>query len=158
MAANNVTVLNPNGLNQPASIPARTDAGSTAFSIGDPVKVSGNYVTLLATAEPTTTDTWLGVAANDSNHTASLDGTVDVVLATPGVVFQCMATTPANVDTDAKLLGILFDRVAFDLNTGVFTVDEDQGDSATNGLRIIGADITTGMIYFTAMVESTDLF
>ncbi len=160
MAANDVKVYNPNGLNQPASAWFRTEAAATAILVGEPVQVGGtggNYVIPLATAEPTTSEPMMGIAATNSTQTATLDGVVEVVLALPGVLFEAKATTPANMDTDAELLAILNDRVAFDLVSGVYTVDEDQGDSATNGLRIIGGDIVTGDVYFMVLADATNV-
>lgn len=160
MAANDVLVYNPNGLNQPASLQYRTEAGATAILAGEPVQIGGtgsNFVIPLADAEPTTTERMLGVAVTNSTHTASANGVVDVVLALPGVIFQCKATTPGNMNTEAELLGILNDRVAFDLASSTYTVDEDQGDNSANGLRIVGGDIDTGYVYFQVQVGATNL-
>lgn len=160
MAANDILLFNPNGLNQPASITFKTEANGTDILVGEPVQIGGtggNFVIPLADGEPTTSELMLGVAASNSTHTASANGEVEVVLALPGVVFEAMATTPANIDTEAKLLAILNDRVAFDLANGVYTVDENEGDDSAHGLRIVGGDISTGKLYFVVRESATNL-
>jgi len=134
------------------SIPFATEAAGTAIVVGDPVKIGGtgnNYVIPLEDGEPEiSADVVAGVAASDSNHTASLDGSIQVYLPNPGTVFSGKATTPANVDTAAELTAILNDRVTFDLTGTVYTVDENEGDNSDHGLRIVGGNISTGDIYF----------
>ena len=161
MALGNVSIYSPGGNNLPPAQLFRTEAAGTAINAGEPVQIGGtgrNYVIPLADAEPTTTETMLGIASTTSTQTASADGVVYVQLCLPGIIYQCLATTPANVNTDAELLAILNDRVAFDLAAGVYTVDENQGDANTNGLTIIGGDISTGMIYFFVREVCTDLY
>lgn len=152
MAFNDITVVYPAGQNQVPSHTFRTEAAATAILLGEPVKIGGtgnNYVVPLGNGEPIiATDIVAGVAATDGTHTATADGVVDVMMPLPGVVFRCKATTPANIDTDAKLLALLNDRVTFDLGAGVYTVDENEGDGATHGIRMIGGNIVTGDIDF----------
>lgn len=148
MARNDITLRTPaEGIR--TSLPAFTQAAGTDILVGEPVKQDGNYVVPLADGEPIiATDIVVGIAASDSNHTASDDGMMQVYQPGFGLVWQCRATTPGNVDTMAELIGIMYDRVTFDLANGIYTVDENEGDGATHGIRIVGADITTGMIYF----------
>lgn len=160
MALGDVSIVYPGGQNLPASQRFRTEAAGTAINAGEPVVIGGtgsNYVVPLADGTPTTTNRMLGIASSTSTQTASADGVVDVILAVPGIVYRCAATTPANIDTDAELLAILNDRVAFDLASGTYTVDENQGDNSANGLRIIGGDIVNGTLDFITMVGATNL-
>lgn len=161
MALGDITIVDPAGQKFPSARPFRTEAAATNILAGEPVKIGGtgnNYVIPLATGEPEiSADATVGVASSTSTETAALDGTVDILLALPGVVFRCAATTPANIDTDAELLAILNDRVTFDLTTGVYTVDENEGDNADHGLRIIAGDIVNGTLDFIFSQEGTFL-
>lgn len=152
MALGDISVVKPLGANLPSSFTFKTEAGSTAINAGEPVKIGGtgsNYVVVLTNGEPEiSADVMVGVAASNSTHTASADGEVDVTVATPGLLFTCKATTPANIDTEAELLAVLNDRVTFDLSGGTYTVDENEGDDSDHGLRIVSGDVTTGDIHF----------
>lgn len=151
MAKNDIRIVDVGGANVTPVRTFRTDANSTAIKVGEPVKVSGNYVTPLATADPEIgTDRMVGIAASDSTHTASVDGTVDVYIPIPGVtVMRAKAHTAANIDTDAKVLGLLNDSVTFDLTSTVYTVNEDEGDDPdVHGLLIVDGNVTEGTLDF----------
>lgn len=150
MALGDVSIISPGGSNLPSAWSFRVGSGTTeAIEAGEPVKLSGNNVVLMATGDPEVgTDVVVGIATSTSTETATTDGTVDVVVPTPGLVFSCKATTPGNMDTDAELEAILYDRVTFDLTSTTFTVDEDEGDDTAHGLRIVGGNIVTGDVYF----------
>lgn len=143
----------------PASFTFRTEAGATAILAGEPVKIGGtgtNYVVPIADAEPTTTVLMMGIAASSSTHTASVGGTVEVILATPEIVWEAKAKTASTVDTDAKILALLNDVVPFDLTTGSFTVDVAAA-AATNGLRILGGDPSRGVVYFNILTQGSQI-
>ena len=156
MARGNISIVRPGGLYFPPSMQFRTEAGSTAIVAGEPVKLGGtgsNFAILMIDGDPelaggVSADTVIGVASTDGTHTAAANGVVDVLLPLGGVVFSARALTVGSVDTDAELLGVLNDRVVFDLTAGVFTVDAAAGDSATNGIRIVGGDINTSQVHF----------
>jgi len=159
MAKGDIKIADVGGKNVVPSTPYRTEAGATDILAGEPVVIGGtgsNYVAPLATATPTTTNKMLGVAAADSTHTAAADGSIDIYVLTPEVVMECAATTPGNMDTDAELLAILNDRIAFDLVGGVYTIDENQGDAGTNGLRVVDGDIAAGTLKFRLLSGSSD--
>lgn len=151
MALNDITLHLPAQGTVP-SIPFATEAAATAILVGEPVKLGGtggNYVIPLANGDPEiSADVVAGVAASASNHTASADGEIQVYVPFAGAVFSCKANTPGNIDTPAELKAILNDRVTFDLGSGIYTVDENEGDDADHGLRIVGGNINTGDIYF----------
>jgi hypothetical protein len=159
MALGDISVVDPAGQKFPSARTFRTEAAGTTINAGEPCKIGGtgnNYVVPLGDGEPEpSADVVAGVASTTSTETASADGVVDVILPLPGVVFRCSVTTPANMDTDAELLAILNDRVTFDLAGGVYTVDENEGDNADHGLRIIAGDIVNGTVDFFFMQEGT---
>lgn len=153
MAKGDITIVDLGGSNVTPVRKYRTEAAGTAIYAGEPVKFGGtgnNYVVPLADGDPeVSTDRMIGIAASDSTQTASADGVVEVYVVTPGLtVMRAKATTAANVDTDAELLAVLNDRVAFDLAAGVYTVDENEGDDSGHGLQIVGGDIVNTTIDF----------
>lgn len=155
MAANNIRVIK-RGLTV-----QRFRAESNAYvglKAGDAVKIGGtgtNYAIPCLNGDPAqATDMFIGVTKSDATNTASADGIVDVELVCYGTILEAKANTVANVSTDAELLGILFDFVAFDRSAdtaaGVLTVDENEGTSTTTrGLVILDGRITDGLLYFT---------
>jgi len=159
MAKNDVKIVyNPYGANAVLNCTVQdyTNSSSTQILTGEPVKLSGaeggNYVLKLATGDPEIgTDIVFGIAASDDTATSSADGTVDVYLPLPGIIYRCAATTPANIAA-----GILYDTVAFDLTTTTYTVDEDEGsDENVHGLRIVDYDATNGTVDFEIKVGAT---
>jgi hypothetical protein len=146
MAKNDVRIVDAGGANVTPVRTFKTEAAGTAIKVGEPVKIGGtgsNYVVPLATGDPEIgTDRMVGIAASASTQTASADGVVDVYIPIPGVtVMRAKATTAANVDTDAEILALLNDSVTFDLASGVYTIDEDEGDDIdVHGLLIVGGN------------------
>ena len=167
MAKNDVKIVDKGGyLNIPTRnfpVQDRTSSSETAFYAGDALKIldgqSGNYVGRLATGDPAIgTDIVVGIAASNSTETSTADGTVNVYMPLPGVVYRCNAHTVGNIDTTAELLALNFDCVTFDLTSTTFTVNEDEGsDENAHGLRIVGGNITAGTIDFTINPRCTIL-
>ena len=164
MAAGDIKILSNNGVQTVPTITFQTEAGATAINFGEPLKAKAAgspYVIPMADAEPvigTTTDS-MGIAASDSTHTATADGVVSAWVPMDGIVYMAAATTPANIDTQAKYDALVGDRVAFDLAAGVYTVDENQGDGATLALRIVDLNIADypDMVAFTYRGSATYL-
>lgn len=139
----------------------RTEANiKLGMGAGDAVIVAGtgtNYVDLLLDGMPTRgTDVFVGITDSGSANvpnTASLDGRQIVVLVGSGTILQGRATTAANINTDAKLLGILNDVTNFDRSAataaGLLTIDETNTTakkSSTLSLTIISGDIQKGTL------------
>lgn len=134
----------------------RTDAGDTVINAGEPANFGGaltsgaaadNYANPCATGDPAVgTDQFAGIAADGGTNTASADGVVDITRPIPHCsLIRGKATTAANIDTDAELLALLHDAVTFDLNSGVYTIDENDGANA-GGLMIMDGDIAKGTL------------
>lgn len=139
----------------------QTEAGAADIKSGDPIKLKADgspYVIGLATAEPVigTTTQVVGIAKDASNHTATADGSMEAYILQSGVIYSAKATTPANIDTQAKLDALVNDRVKFDLTGTVYTVDENEGDAAASGLQIVGGDYVTGEIFFTVRPAASE--
>lgn len=153
MARGDVRIKDDMGRPLP-TIEWQTEAGATDIYAGEPVKLKtagSPYVIPLATGEPVigTTTQVIGIAATDSTHTSSADGVVQVYATLPGVIYECAATTSTNADTASELNALVGDRVAFDLASSTYTVDENEGDAADHGLQIVGGDPDRALIYFT---------
>jgi hypothetical protein len=164
MAAGDIKILSNNGVQTVPTLRFQTEAGATAILFGEPMKMKAAgspYVIPMATAEPVigTTSDSVGIAASDSTQTAAADGVVTAWVPMDGIVYIAAAHTLVNVDTQAEYDALVGDRVDFDLTTGVYTVNEDAGDSATSALRIVDLDIVEhpGMIAFTYRGSATFL-
>ncbi len=126
-----------------------TTSSSTQILPGEPVKLSGaeggNVVIKCATGDPEIgTDIMMGIAASADSATSSANGTVEVFLPLPGIIYRCAATTSGNLAEGAR-----YDTVAFDLTTSTFTVDENEGsDEDVHGLRIVDMDTDAGTVDF----------
>ena len=161
MAANDVKIYK----SPYDSVPTRTyqtEAGATDILAGEPLKLktAGDpYAIPLATLDLTIgTDTqFVGIAATNSDHTATADGTVEVYLPMPGIVYSCAATTSTNFDTAAEIAALENDRVVFTLAAGVYTIDENAGDGANNAFYIVGGDADNALVYFQVRLDATVL-
>ena len=151
MAKDNIKILDVGGHNVVPTLKYPTEAGSTAILAGEPVKIGGTgaaFAVPVANDEPIvgTTLGMLGIAASDSNHTASLNGFVEVHVLLEGVVYEAKASTAANVDTQAEINALMHNLVGFDLASGVYTLDENDG--VGTGLIIVGGDPIAKTIKF----------
>jgi len=126
-----------------------TTSSSTQILSGEPVKLSGaeggNVVIKCDTGDPEIgTDIMMGIAASADTATSTANGTVEVILPLPGMIYRCAATTPANLAE-----GVRYDAVTFDLTTATFTVIENEGsDEGVHGLRIVDMDTDAGTVDF----------
>jgi len=158
MSANDIEVLKHPGSTLKLYAEDRTTSGLPATMLpGEPVKVASsgaNYVTLISTGDPEVgTDEFVGIVRKESTETASADGRVEVTTIVPGkTVLRGKATTSSNINTAAKLYGVMHDWVCFDAAwtssaRGSFTIDEDEGsDPDVHGLNIIDGDIIKGTL------------
>lgn len=155
MAANDIRVLKHGMTVQRFRTEANAEVG---LREGDAVKrggTGGNYAVLCANGDPEqATDIFLGVTKGGSTNTASAAGVVDVELCVTGTVLEIKANTPSNIATDANLLGVLNDYVAFDRSAdtvaGTLTLDENEGDDPdVHGFMILDGRITDGMLFCT---------
>lgn len=139
------------------TITYQTDAGDGVMEQGMLLKFKSNgspYATPLVDGDHTIgTDTAIiGLVASDATHTATADGTVEVYLPLPGIVYSGYATTEANADTQAEIDALCGDRVTIDVSAttsaGNWTVDENAGEGQTNAFQIVGGDPNEATIDF----------
>jgi hypothetical protein len=131
----------------------RTTSSQTGtIKAGEPVQLdNSNFVEIIATGGPVQTDgLFAGIAHNESSETSSAEGVVEVEQVIPNyTVLRAKATTPANINTDAKLLAIEFDSITFTNSSNVITINEDEGDDPNvHGLLVVGGDIVKGTLDF----------
>src|SRR6185295_2459435 len=150
MALADVNIKSPAGNNLPSAWTFPTKAGNTNIKAGEPVKfgtsTSATYAVACADADCSTSAPILGIATSTSTETASVDGTVDVQMPTPGLVFACKAKTASQFDTAAEIQTFIGTSTVFDLTSSVYTVDTGA-TGATSGLYIVGGDPLTSTVY-----------
>ena len=152
MAFNDVRLSDEDG-GKIATRTWRTEAGSTPIFAGEPVKQKAFddfYVIPLATGDPFLGGTTpvFGIAKSSSTHTATEDGTIEVFLPDPTILYSARATDPTSVDTQDKIDMMLGRHVVFDLTGGVYTVDTNMFGSTRFQLIIVGGDPVHSMVYF----------
>ena len=157
MAANNLRILKGGGTVMRYDTEANVTVG---IREGDGIQgASGtgtNYASLVLDGNPEQeTDFFIGVSKSAGTETTAANGVIDVEHAVPGLtIMECLANTTSNVDTDAKILALKFDFVAFDRSAdtaaGVLTVDENEGtDAVVHGIQILDGRASDGMMFIT---------
>jgi hypothetical protein len=154
MAKGNVWIRSTGGAANVPTVRYYTEAGSTAIYAGElcKLKSAGSpYAVTFVDADLTrgTDSQFLGLAASDSTHTASVDGYVDIYMPLPGIIYEAKAKTAASVDTVAEIKALQGDRKIMDVTGGVLTVDEAAADAVANAITIVGGNPLTKTLYFT---------
>ena len=131
------------------------------------VAAGGNFAVLALGGSPADGVNLLtGICKEESNETDTLDGTGVFYLMEFGVRLRGKATTPANIDTQAKIDALVLDNVTFDgiaakgdsPVTTPYTINENEGDDPNvHGLQIINGDIEGGTLEV-RVVAGTCLF
>jgi hypothetical protein len=132
----------------------RTTSSDTQILAGEPVKLgSTNNVVHVADGEPTNAAPMWGIALTDSTETATVDGTVDVLIVEPiRTVLRTKYTAGSTVNN-----GVLYDTVTYDVVGGVYTVDADEGtDPNVHGLQIMDFDTAEGTVDYTVRSYATE--
>ncbi len=153
MSKGDVRIYDVGGRSNVAVWKFLTKAGETAINAGEPVMIGqlasvfSAYPVVLTDGKPlVNADYFLGIAATTSSHTSSADGTVDIYLDFPGLVYAAKAKTAAQFDTQAEVDSAIFYRIPFDLTTSKYTAD--LANSTTAGLTVIGGDPATSTVFF----------
>lgn len=163
MARGDIKIVDAGGHNVVPTRVYQTDAGATAIYAGEPVILTtigtSVYAAPAADADPTIgTDYIAGIAAGDSTHTATADGTVEVYLPLPGVIYRGKAKTASTADTLAEIKALANKRGVFDLTSSSYTLDCAAADGATNGLIYTGTgDPDATLVDFMISVRTTNL-
>ena len=138
----------------------RVAASATRGYAGEPINnlsayTSGdadvNTVVVLTDGKPVIgTDAFCGVAGksmavNSAGTVTAQDQFIVEVPVANGTRIRGRGKTAASVDTDAEILGLLWDLVLFDLTSAVYTIDEDA-TADTSGLTIRDGDARRGTL------------
>ena len=137
-----------------------TSSQTETIKPGEPVQLDNeNFVEIIATGNPLQSGTTqlVGIAQNESTEVAATNGVVDVAIVVPYVtLMKAKTTTVADIDTEAELLAIRNDAVAFDNVSNVITIDGVEGDDPNvHGLVILDGDINKGTLRFYAKPLAT---
>lgn len=164
MAANDIKVLSANGLAQLPCLTFKTSAGEVAINPGEPVAfnvptlnaATSDYVIAMTDGKPVVaTDYMVGIAKSTGTHTSSANGTVDVYLATPGVIFRCKAKSSTAADTQGEIDDLVGKRVLLDLTAGTYTVDTAEAPALVNGIIIVGGNPLNNEVDFMVAPRAT---
>jgi len=153
MSAGDIYVKDPAGYNTLPVVTWNTLANTTVINPGEPVKVAAagcKYAIVLADGDGVigTTVACIGLATKISNQTTTVNGTVDVQLFMPGVIYAGKAKSSTAATTVQKIQDLMGKRVPWDLTSSVFTVDTAAADNANNALLIVGGNYLSNEVYF----------
>lgn len=117
------------------------DGAVSRIKAGEPVtKAAGSTGVLAAvTNAPTTTLRIVGIAAETSTETASVDGSVAVIPATVGQIWMVSPNVAATWDTQSEYNALCGARVLLDNTTGTYTILASDG--ASNGCIVEYIDV-----------------
>lgn len=137
-------------------------ASGTANSIkaGEPTKQSGTaavYAALLADADGVigTMQPLIGVGAKLSTDTATADGSVDLALFLPGMIWETQAKSSTAADTQSEINAMVGDLYIVDVTTGKFTMDTANGTVSTAPFLIVGGNPDTSSVWFMTRSDGT---
>ena len=154
MAGKRFRIVDQGGHNTIPTVRFQTEANVAVGAIDPGMllkwKANGSpYVVPLVDGDHTIgTDTAIiGLAASTGTQTAAADGTIDVYMPLPGIIYRGYATTGSNVA--ATLVG---DRVGIDVSAttaaGDWTVDENEGETQALAFCIVGVDTVEDTVDF----------
>lgn len=153
MAAGDISLrtTNPN----PLVITRQVAAGGTAtINTGEPTKTgaqissTGFYTAIMVDGDGTSSQEFTGIAKSVSTDTASVIGSVDEFLPTPGIIYAAKALSATAVDTPIEVNQLVGKRVVFDLTATIWTVDTAAATATTNNVVVVGGDYTTSTVFF----------
>lgn len=137
----------------------RVAASATRARAGEPLEFNGTYTsgvasvnTVVQAADATPvigTDNFVGICSKDfevdSAGTVTAHKTLARVPIPHYTKIRALAKTKANIDTDAELLGVLWDLVLFDVTSSEFTIDETAA-ADTSGLIVRNGNTSRGTL------------
>lgn len=154
MAAGDITLrtTNPNPLvvsRQVASGAVGTINQGEPTKTGAQIASTGYYAAIMVDGNGTSSQEFTGVAKNVSTDTVAADGSVDIFIPTPGIIYAAKALLASAVDTLVEVNQLVGKRVVFDLTAGSWTVDTAAATATTNNVIVTGGDYTTSTVFFT---------
>lgn len=167
MAGKRFRIVDAGGHNVVPTVRFQTQA-NVSLDVMDPgmlVKFAANgspyVIPCVGTHAIGTATAIVGLTASTGTHTSAADGTIDVYMPLPGVVYEGFASTASNIATTALLNALLGDRVPKEISAtslaGNWTIDENGAEGQTNPYWMIGGDPAAGTIKFMIRAGATAL-
>lgn len=137
---------------------------------GTPTKLSATSrgtagtVIPMVDADGTTSQVFTGIAKSQSSDTATVAGSVQLIMPLPGIIYAAKAKSPTGANTQTKINNALYGRFVFDLTgtiglglTGAWTIDLAGGDGSNNCIVVVGGEYQTNTVYFIYQVRGSYL-
>lgn len=142
--------------------------GVTTIYAGTPTKLSsgtrGSTQTVIPMVDTdgTTSQVFTGIAKSNSNDTATVAGSVQLIMPLPGIIYAAKAKSATGANTQAKINALQYGRFIFDLTgtvgpglSGQWTIDTVAGDGANNCIVVVGGEYQTNTVYFVYQVRGS---
>lgn len=138
----------------------RNVASGAAASIdrGTPTKESSTNVAIMADGDGTSTTLFAGIAKTVSTDTAAANGTVELYMPLPGLIYIASPKVALAANTEAKILALCGKRITLDLTTGDWTVDTADTDAIGKSVVIVGGNPFEDKVYFSITTTSLNFF
>lgn len=137
---------------------------------GTPTKLSGgtrgstDTIIPMVDADGSTSQVFTGIAKSVSTDTATVAGSVELIMPLPGLIYAAKAKSATGANTQTKINNLLYGRFVFDLTgtvgvglTGTWTIDTAAGDGSTNCIVIVGGEYQTNTVFFIYQVRGSYL-
>lgn len=135
---------------------------------GTPTKLSATTRGTAGTVIPmvdgdgTTSQVFTGIAKSQSSDTATVAGSVQLIMPLPGIIYAAKAKSTTGANTQTKINNLLYGRLIFDLTgtiglglSGAWTLDTAGGDGANNCCVVVGGEYQTNTLYFIYQVRGS---
>lgn len=138
----------------------RAVASGAAATIdrGAPSKESSTYVAIMADGEGTTSEQFAGLGKSVSTDTTAADGTVELFLPLPGLIYVGSPKVAGAADTEAEILALCGKRIVLDLTSTDWTVDSAAADGIGNAVVIVGGNPNEDKVYFSITHTTLNYF
>lgn len=161
MSLGDIGIRETGGLNAPPIDRWGVAAGTPpTIEPGEPCKQSGAAaatVILFVDADFTVgTDNLIaGISVSTSDEVSGTAGFVDVYTPLMNLKYELLALDSTDVDTKAEIDALVGEAHIIDLTSGVFRMDVNAGNTATNGFIIVGGDPDVASVFFRIRTDAT---
>lgn len=144
------------GLSTTFEVEMAVASGTTlTIATGTPTKMSTAKAAPMVDGDGTTSQSFTGLAKDNSTETSSTAGTVQLWAPIPGIVYRAVAKTASLANTQALIDALIFKRVVYDLTAAIWSVDSAAADATTNSVVIVGGLPRTSELLFCYAVSGT---
>lgn len=161
MATGNFRVVEGRAHTNVWQVDDRDTSSATTIAAGEFTKTNATaapYAVPLVDADLTigTDQTLVGLAAKASTETASANGTVEVIVPLPDLVYEGRVLTTTLADTQSEVDALVGDYLVLDLTSSTWTIDTAAGTGANNAFLIIGGDPLRSTLKFRIRSDATN--